>query len=285
MELPRRGKSEGGGVLSGLKSKLGFASDPNEDFDEEYYGDDQAGDYDDFEGNDSEYDLYGEGYEESDSTPLSLRSNQRYGSSSPSLVSMDDVRSRTQIPDSLNRDPLPERQVSGVGASSGSYRSNHPRSSRMVERAADYMISTNDSDISPNALPQKSHGYDSLFSSTTQDPGSSTKDSAGSFDPYDAYSGAGTTSHNPSRSLCVLRPLSYGEVERVAKILKAGDVVVLSLRTTPDQLAKRVLDFAFGVSSALDASVDCIADKVFAIVRGRSLTTEEQQNLRNQGVL
>ena len=83
----------------------------------------------------------------------------------------------------------------------------------------------------------------------------------------------------------MLKPSSYGEVERVAKIVKAGDVVVLSLRNTPDHLAKRILDISFGVSSALDASVECIADKVFVILRGNALSADELTALRNQGVL
>ena len=83
----------------------------------------------------------------------------------------------------------------------------------------------------------------------------------------------------------MLKPATYGEVERIAKALKAGDVVVLALRNTPDALAKRILDFSFGVSSALDASVDCVADKVFVIARGSGLTETERASLRNQGVL
>ena len=80
-------------------------------------------------------------------------------------------------------------------------------------------------------------------------------------------------------------PEQVAEVERVAKILKAGDVVVLALRNTPDNLSKRILDFSFGVSSALDASVDCVADKVFVISRGAALTDAERMSLRGQGVL
>ena len=80
-------------------------------------------------------------------------------------------------------------------------------------------------------------------------------------------------------------PNAYGDVERVAKILKAGDVVILSLRETPDQLSKRVLDFSFGVASALDARVECIADKVFSITRGTALTDAERTALRGKGVL
>ena len=96
---------------------------------------------------------------------------------------------------------------------------------------------------------------------------------------------AGAVKHNPSRSVTVLKPASYAEVERIAKALKAGDVVVLALRNTPDNLSKRILDFSFGVSSALDASVDCVADKVFVISRGAALTDAERMSLRGQGVL
>jgi len=67
--------------------------------------------------------------------------------------------------------------------------------------------------------------------------------------------------------------------------VKAGDVVVLQLRNTPDSLAKRILDFSFGVSAALDASVECPTDKVFAIARGNALTDAEKANLRGRGVL
>ena len=159
------------------------------------------------------------------------------------------------------------------------------------------------------ARRERSEGLNSLFESSTPDSsvGSSyemagqEKDSFGSFgkggsasqstqktdsfDPYEAYAGSGAPAHSPSRSISVLKPANYGEVERVAKILKAGDAVVLSLRNTPDPLSKRILDFAFGVSSALDASVECISDKVFAITRVTALTEAERLALRNQGVL
>ncbi|MEG2850944.1 MAG: cell division protein SepF, partial [Raoultibacter sp.] len=78
--------------------------------------------------------------------------------------------------------------------------------------------------------------------------------------------------------------VSYDEVQDVAKTLKAGDVVVLQLHNTPSQLSKRILDFAFGVSSALEASVDCVADKVFVITRGKEISPDERTKLRNQGV-
>ncbi len=116
-------------------------------------------------------------------------------------------------------------------------------------------------------------------------PTASASSSRSGFDPYEAYAGTGATSFSSSRSCTVFKPASYGEVERIAKILKAGDVVVLALRNTPDSLAKRILDFSFGVSSALEANVECVADKVFAITRGGALTDAERTGLHNQGVL
>lgn len=114
---------------------------------------------------------------------------------------------------------------------------------------------------------------------------SASKAQRAGFDPYEAYAGGGASSFSSTRSCTVLKPASYDEVERIAKVLKAGDVMVLALRNTPDPLAKRILDFSFGVSSALDASVECVADKVFAITRGAGLTDAERTTLRNQGVL
>lgn len=295
MELPRIGKSDGG-MFSGIKSKLGLGDSNNGAYDEEYY-DDYGDEYG--EGYEEDYGEYGEGYaDDYGSEELGSSRSARAGAHSPSsprLVSIDDVRANTQVPESLKRDPLPPRHATpasnsyATGSSSYSagsgYRSSYG-SSRQVERAADYLRSTDTSDL-PSGT-QRSEGLNSLFTSTASATSSSSGAQASStsgYDPYEAYAGSGATSHNPTRSLSVLKPASYGEVERVAKIVKAGDVVVLSLRNTPDHLAKRILDFSFGVSSALDASVECVADKVFVILRGNALSADELTALRNQGVL
>lgn len=131
---------------------------------------------------------------------------------------------------------------------------------------------------SPSRAAVSSPAGSSLDSSSAKAPRRAGLDS------YGAYSAAGAASSS-MRSCTVLKPASYDEVERIAKVLKAGDVVVLALRNTPDLLAKRILDFSFGVSSAIDASVECVADKVFAITCGAGLSDAERTSLRNQGVL
>lgn len=301
------------GMLDGIKSKLGFADAGNRDYDDGYYDDygEQGDDYDDYGEGVDEYSEYGPDYNGGDASesrydpyaPVTMRparqaqsrSSSRTDTGMPKLVSIDDVRAHTQIPDSLNRDPLPSRRVTSTA-------------NRGERTVVDNRQPAPSSPSHTATARERSEGLDSLFSSTTEVAASDTSafsprsggatagragarpatvdmEATGSFDPYDAYAGTGAAAHNPSRSLSVIKPSSYGEAERVAKQLKAGDVVVLALRNTPDNLAKRILDFSFGVSSALDARVECIADKVFALTRGAELSEAERVALRNQGVL
>lgn len=88
-----------------------------------------------------------------------------------------------------------------------------------------------------------------------------------------------------TRILTVIKPDSYDDAERIAKILKSGDVAILSLRNTPDALGKRILDFSFGVACALDAHVECVSGHVFALTRGAGLTDGELGRLRDQGLM
>ena len=292
-------------MLEGIKSKLGFA-DANPHYDDGYY-DEGFDDYneDDFPADDAPGSRY-EPYAPVTSRPARAshaRSSARSSSvGSAKLVSIDDVRAHTQVPESLNRDPLPPRRV--TSPSSGSYRGDRT----MVEAAQPAPANTPIARAAAAANRERSESLNSLFTSTSDDaPSVSGPSGSGvavqtattasgatvatatattaAFDPFDAYAGAGAVKHNPSRSVTVLKPASYAEVERIAKALKAGDVVVLALRNTPDNLSKRILDFSFGVSSALDASVDCVADKVFVISRGAALTDAERMSLRGQGVL
>lgn len=314
MALPRNTRPERAGILDGIKSKLGFANSSKDRYDDEYYDDygeeyqegyaEYGPDYDD-DAPSGRYDPY---------APVTTRTPQRSGRTSratssdfPKLVSIDDVRANTQVPDSLRRDPLPSRRAVSSSSASQSYRT-------VVEAGGPAPSSP----AHTAARRERSEGLNSLFEPSASEAALASADGSGSaahgapapaaysapapaahgaptaptsaaatasFDPYEAYAGSGAAAHNPSRSISVLKPASYGEAEHVAKILKAGDVAVIALRNTPDQLSKRILDFSFGVSSALDASVECVADKVFAITRGAALSDAERQALRNQGVL
>lgn len=281
MELPRIKHGEGG-MFGGLKSRLGFA-DSQADYAED----------DGFDEGYDEFEEYGPGYRADDDfapthardtfapatlrEPRSVGRHSAGGSVSSNLVSLDDVRASTRIPESLNRDPLPDRRTSSASM----------RSARtMVEPAIAAHAGT------PNARAQaaaaavgqeRSESLNSLFGAA--DGTSSTASTSRGFDPCDAISGRGATQHTPTRSVAVVRPTAYADAEAVAKSLKAGDAVVLVLKQTPSNLVMRLLDFSFGASCALGASVDCIGEKVFAITAGAPLTQSELSNLRGQGIL
>lgn len=312
MELPKiKGFEHGGGMLDNIKSKLGFADPATnvDEYDDAEYRDGYEDGYDDYADEYSDYDpAYDNEAPASRYDPYApvttrpVRGEGRGGRSAsssefPKLVSIDDVRAHTQVPDSLCRDPLPPRRVSAVPSSRGD------------RTLVDTTMPAPSSPAHTAARRERSEGLNSLFEpsmaeedfragagiiSHTGARGAAAPSSAkgmvagaptSSFDPYETYAGVATSAYNPSRALSVLKPVSYGEVARVAKILKAGDVVVLALCNTPDQLTKRILDFSFGVASALDARVEAVGDKVFAITRGVALTEDERLSLRNQGVL
>ncbi|MDR1184407.1 MAG: cell division protein SepF [Coriobacteriales bacterium] len=65
----------------------------------------------------------------------------------------------------------------------------------------------------------------------------------------------------------------------MAQELRRGVIVVLDLRSTRPELAKRILDFSFGVASALEGQVDRHIDRVYMFTRGGLLTDEERASI------
>lgn len=299
MGLPKSKKGECG-IFEGIKSKLGFA-----DSDEKYCGKGHgSGDHndrfaDDYESEYDEYDDYGEygfDYEKNENftdnapasnydpyTPITTRPARSSLASLPKLVSLEDVRAHNQMPEKMRRDSLSPCNV----APASSYKSDRT----MVE--SDTFVSSS----TPNARAyaarhkERSESLNTLFSPTTSAPVDS-KSSHDSVPVADhAFSGftpegkSGSRQAASMRTLNVFKPVSYGEAEGISKALRAGDVVVLVLRDTSENLAKRLLDFSFGVSSALDATVECVADKVFVMTRTTALSETEKAALHDQGVL
>ena len=268
-------------MLDELKSKLGFgggavrgrSNDRYDDYDDDY------GDYDD------DYSEYAEYADDSENdydpyAPVTTRS-ARSNSTISNLVSINDVRAHSR----------------GEGSSSTSTTSAR----RMTTAHTPYRgeRTTVDSSLPPTMTPEGSAAVaaGSLGAFTRQPAQSSAAaamsetarkasvQASSAYDPQSAYAQAQGARYVAKRSCTVLKPASYGEVEKIARALKGGDAVILALRNTPDSLSKRILDFSFGVSSALDAGVECVGDKVFAITKGDALTDAEKLALRNQGVL
>ncbi len=242
-------------AFDGLKSRLGFGRKDEEFYDDDYGYDDNFDD--DYADDDYGYDEPAQSAYRPITTSRSSRPS-RFGhgeSAASNLVSIDDVKANTPLPDRYSRDARNDDD-------------RYPVSTRSSYQPSE--------DFS--ARSSRSEGYDSLFE-PTETPTFTP------YDPYEAYSSPSGSAYTTTRPLTVIKPVVYGDVERVARAVKSGDVVVLVMRNTPDDLSKRILDFSFGVASALDASVECPGEKVFAIARGNGLTEDEKTRLRNQGAL
>lgn len=132
------------------------------------------------------------------------------------------------------------------------------------------------------ATASSSRFADTSYTSAASTSATSTTASS---DPYAAYEGSSSFAPSTTREISIVKPLSYDDASSVARSVRAGDIVVLSLRTTDDALSKRVLDFSFGVAAALGAQVDYVAEKTFVIIQGKELTLEERHRLQQQGIL
>ena len=82
----------------------------------------------------------------------------------------------------------------------------------------------------------------------------------------------------------VLRPVSYDDVQSVVRRVRTGQPVVLIFKNTNIEVAKRILDFSFGLSYGLDGAVEEVADRVFVVLpHGVSLTQADLDKLADEG--
>jgi cell division inhibitor SepF len=79
-------------------------------------------------------------------------------------------------------------------------------------------------------------------------------------------------------------PKSFNDAQQVADRFKDEIPVVLNLQGTENDLSKRLIDFASGLTYALDGGMQRIADKVFMLTpRNVQLSAEERAQLIEKG--
>ena len=79
-------------------------------------------------------------------------------------------------------------------------------------------------------------------------------------------------------------PKSFNDAQQVADKFKEGVPVILNLQGTETDLAKRLIDFASGLTYALDGGMQRIADKVFMLTpRNVEISAEERARLIEKG--
>src|SRR5918993_3015727 len=80
-------------------------------------------------------------------------------------------------------------------------------------------------------------------------------------------------------------PRNFNDAQQVADQYKRSVPVILNLQTTDHELSKRLIDFASGLTYALDGGMQRIAEKVFLLTpRNVEVSAEERARLIEKGV-
>jgi cell division inhibitor SepF len=79
-------------------------------------------------------------------------------------------------------------------------------------------------------------------------------------------------------------PKSFNDAQQIADQFKDAIPVILNLQGTETDLSKRLIDFASGLTYALDGGMQRIADKVFLLTpRNVEVSAEERARLIEKG--
>lgn len=84
----------------------------------------------------------------------------------------------------------------------------------------------------------------------------------------------------------VLKPTSYDDVQMVVRRVRTNQPVVLSFKNLKIEVAKRILDFSFGLACGIDGAVEELGDRVFVVLpQGVELAEADKRKLRADGLI
>ena len=82
----------------------------------------------------------------------------------------------------------------------------------------------------------------------------------------------------------LILPRSFNDAQQVADRFKNGVPVILNLQSADSELSKRLIDFASGLTYALDGGMQRIADKVFLLTPADvQLSAEDRARMLERG--
>ncbi len=290
----------GGRLLQGIKSKLGFADRRQDDGYGDYddyddYGEDGYADYAEYEDYDdaTASERYGSSraygapsasgrraqassdaaYQTGSFTSTSIRDRARRDNSEegPRLVSLGDVRATTPYPSIQSND----EQTSEAGVRSATP-SPTSRSRAVLDSSLPFSMTREGTEAA-------SAHANTVYNASQQN--AANQQGRGGLNALFGGSSSASATTGGRRSLFVIAPKSYNEVEPMATALNRGQIVVLDIREADSELSRRLLDFSFGVASALFASVDCVASGVFCVCTGHPINDEERTSLSARGLI
>lgn len=84
-------------------------------------------------------------------------------------------------------------------------------------------------------------------------------------EPMRKQSIAARPSASRKQEIVVFQPGSFSDAQQVAEHIKAKKVVIINMKRTDKELGKRIIDFLSGISYAVDAKLQKIADNIFLL--------------------
>ncbi len=99
-----------------------------------------------------------------------------------------------------------------------------------------------------------------------------------------ASSGSGRRSQQSVAGVGIVPPRTFNDAQSIADQFKRGLPVIVNLQETGNDLAKRIIDFASGLTYGLDGGVSQIADRVFLLTPPEvEVSAEDQAEILGSG--
>lgn len=89
----------------------------------------------------------------------------------------------------------------------------------------------------------------------------------------------------PQVKMQIVEPRTYAEAQGIADKFKLGVPVIMNLTMTDPELAKRLLDFASGLTYGLNGGLQKVSDKVFMLTPANvDVSAAQRAALRDKGL-
>ena len=120
---------------------------------------------------------------------------------------------------------------------------------------------------------------DSISVEASPPPSSSSRSSSSSSRPTRLRS-----ADTGKASVHLVLPRSFNDAQQIADKFKDSVPVILNLQSADNELSKRLIDFASGLTYALNGSMQRVADKVFLLTpRNVEVSAEERARMLDKG--
>lgn len=85
------------------------------------------------------------------------------------------------------------------------------------------------------------------------------------------------------QEIVVLEPASFADAREIAETLKLKKCILLNMRKTDKELARRIVDFLSGISYAIDGHSQKVADQIYLFTPGHMEIVIPDQDMYERG--